>query len=772
MTIIMMLLVLLAVVLLVGDIRRTLIIKPIFSVFKKVLPPLSKTEREAMEAGDTWWDGDLFSGKPDWQKLLSISKPELSAEEQAFMDNQVKTLLAMLDDYEIVQQQNDLPKPVWEYLGQQGFFSLIIPKQYGGLEFSAIANSAIVSAIASRSLSAAVTVMVPNSLGPGELLMHYGTEEQKQRWLPGLANGTEVPCFALTGPQAGSDAGAIPDTGVVCKGIHNGEEVLGVRLNFAKRYITLAPVATVVGLAFKLSDPDGLIGSDTNPGITCALIPAEHPGIEIGKRHNPLSLAFMNGTVYGNDVFIPIDWIIGGPDYAGRGWRMLVECLSAGRGISLPALASATGHLSARMTGAYSYVRRQFGLPIGQFEGVQEAMARIGGLTYSLEAVRKMTAGALDLGTSPSVVTAIAKYHMTEMGRQVINDAMDIHAGRGIQLGPKNYLGHHYMGIPISITVEGANILTRNLMIFGQGATRCHPYVLKEMEAAANPNPDEGLRQFDQLLSQHVLFATGNVASSLFMGLTGSRFASAPVSGETKRYYQHLSRFSRGLAMCADFSMLVLGGDLKRKEMISARLGDVLSHLYMASAVLKHYEDDGRQQGDLPLVHYAMQRHLNEIGKAFAGLFNNFPNRFVGRIMKLCVFPLGNHFAPASDTIINQVADMLMTPSVVRERLTHLCFVGDNQDDPTGLMEQAFIAMYNIKDIERKLKGAQRSGVLPVKLATDELMRLALENNVISAVEAEQLSQAYALAADAIGVDEFDTERSLAGQQQHTHDAA
>ncbi|MBD1388568.1 acyl-CoA dehydrogenase [Neiella sp. HB171785] len=772
MTIFMLLLVLLAVVLLVGDIRRTLIIKPIFSMFKKVLPPLSNTEREAMEAGDTWWDGDLFSGKPDWQKLHSISKPALSADEQAFMDNQVKTLLAMLDDYEIVHEHNDLPKPVWDYLGKEGFFSLIIPKQYGGLEFSAIANSAIVSAIASRSLSAAVTVMVPNSLGPGELLMHYGTEEQKQRWLPGLANGAEVPCFALTGPQAGSDAGAIPDTGVVCKGLYNGEEVIGIKLNFAKRYITLAPVATVVGLAFKLSDPDGLIGDDANPGITCALIPADHPGIEIGKRHNPLSLAFMNGTVYGNDVFIPADWIIGGPEYAGRGWRMLVECLSAGRGISLPALSTATGHLAARMTGAYSYVRRQFGLPIGQFEGVQEAMARIGGYTYVLEAVRKMTAGALDLGTSPSVVTAIAKYHMTEMGRQVINDAMDIHAGRGIQLGPKNYLGHHYMGIPISITVEGANILTRNLMIFGQGATRCHPFVLKEMEAAANPNPDEGLRQFDQLLSQHVLFAAGNVANSLFMGLTGSHFASAPVSGETKRYYQHLSRFSRGLAMCADFAMLVLGGDLKRKEMISARLGDVLSHLYMASAVLKHYEDDGRQQGDLPLVHYAMQWHLAEIGKAFDGLFNNFPNRFVARVMKLCVFPLGNHFSPATDKVVNEVANTLMTPSVVRERLTHLCFVGDSQTDPTGLMEQAFVAMYNVKGLECKLKAAQRSGQLATKLSPAELIEQGLQHQVITDAEAEQLSHAYGLAAEAIGVDEFDTERSLAGQAQHTHDAA
>ncbi|MBW8191562.1 acyl-CoA dehydrogenase [Neiella marina] len=764
MTILVLFLTAILVVLLVGDIRRSLIIKPIFALFKKVLPPLSKTEREAMEAGDTWWDGDLFSGNPDWNKLHSIPKPALSADEQHFMDHQVQELLAMLDDHQIVQEQQDLPQEVWQYLGKEGFFSLIIPKSYGGREFSAIANSTIVSAIASRSLSAAVTVMVPNSLGPGELLMHYGTEEQKERWLPGLAKGDEVPCFALTGPEAGSDAGAIPDTGVVCKGTFNGEEVIGVRLNFAKRYITLAPVATVVGLAFKLTDPDGLIGDDKAPGITCALIPAEHPGIEIGRRHNPLGLAFMNGTVYGEDVFIPADWIIGGPEYAGRGWRMLVECLSAGRGISLPALSCASGHLASRMTGAYSYVRRQFGLPIGQFEGVQESMARIGGMTYSLEAVRKMTAGALDLGTSPSVVTAIAKYHMTEMGRQVVSDAMDIHAGRGIQLGPKNYLGQNYMGIPISITVEGANILTRNLMIFGQGATRCHPYVLREMAAAANENPDEGLKQFDTLLTKHVGFAATNLVSSLFMGLTGSRFNSAPVAGPTKSYYQQLTRMSRSLALCADFSMLVLGGDLKRKEMISARLGDVLSHLYMASAVLKHYEDDGRQQGDLPLVHYAMHWHLSEIGKAFSGLFQNFPNRMVAWVMKVCVFPLGNRFTMVDDAVQQQVAKTLQAPSVVRDRLTHLCFVGDAKDDPTGIMERAFVAMYQVRALEKKIKSAQRSGALASKLPIDELLCEAVTADVLTADEVAQLELAYALARDAIDVDEFDTARSLKGQ--------
>ena len=475
MSVFIILLVVVVVVFAIKDIRLNLITRPTFKMFKKVLPPLSQTEREAMEAGDVWWDGELFSGEPDWQKLHNYPRPKLSEKETAFIDNQVETLLAMLDDYKIVQKDKDLPKEVWDFLKTEGFFAMIIPEKFGGLEFSAIANSTIVSKIATKSLTAAVTVMVPNSLGPGELLLHYGTTEQQNRWLPSLAKGDDVPCFALTGPEAGSDAGSIPDSGVVCKGEHDGKEVLGLRLNWSKRYITLAPVATVLGLAFKMYDPDGLLGDEKELEITCALIPTDHPGVKTGERHYPLNMAFMNGTTYGKDVFIPLDWIIGGQQGAGRGWRMLVECLSAGRGISLPALSTATGHLAAKMTSAYTVVRQQFGVSIGQFEGVQEGLARIGGLTYALESCRLMTAGAIDLKLSPSVVTAIAKYHMTEMGRTVMNDAMDIHAGKGIQVGPNNYLAHGYMGIPVSITVEGANILTRNLMIFGQGATRCHP---------------------------------------------------------------------------------------------------------------------------------------------------------------------------------------------------------------------------------------------------------------------------------------------------------
>ena len=755
MSILILLLVVLIVVLGVADIRRNLITKPVFGIFKKILPPLSDTEREAMEAGDVWWDGDLFQGKPDWKKLHAIPKAELSAEEQAFMDNEVDTLLKMLDDYKIVQEQRDLPPEVWQYIKDNGFFAMIIPKSYGGREFSAIANSTIVSRIATRSLTAAVTVMVPNSLGPGELLMHYGTQEQKDRWLPGLAAGKEVPCFALTGPEAGSDAGGIPDTGVICKGQFEGQEVLGIRLNWDKRYITLAPVATVLGLAFKLYDPDNLLGEKTELGITCALIPTSHEGVQIGDRHFPMNMAFMNGTTYGKDVFIPIDWIIGGPDYAGRGWRMLVECLSAGRGISLPALATATGHLATRMTGAYSYVRQQFGMAIGKFEGVQESLARIGGLTYSLEAMRVMTAGSIDMNLSPSVVTAIAKYHMTEMSRTLMNDAFDIHAGRAIQIGPKNYLAHGYMGIPISITVEGANILTRNLMIFGQGATRCHPYVLAELEAAANPDAEQGLKQFDSLLMKHVGFAIGNTFGALWQGLTAGAFNSAPVSGETAKYYKQLSRMSRALALSADFSMLILGGELKRREMLSARLGDVLSQLYIASAVLKFYEDSGRQQCDLPFVHYNLQRSLFEIGRAFDGFFANFPSRIIARVLRTLVFPFGIGYKMPSDAVAQQICEALSKPNTLRDRLTHLCYMGKDEDDATGLMENAFVAMYNAQPLLKKISQAQKAGQLPRKQPLEHTIVQAQDASIITAEEAQQLNRMNELRFSAISVDSF-----------------
>ncbi len=756
MTILLMIVTALVVLLSIAETRKKLVTRPAFKVFKKILPPLSQTEKEAMEAGSVWWDGELFGGKPDWKKLHQYPKARLSEEEQAFMDQQVNTLLKMLDDFDIVQNQRDLPKPVWDYLKSEGFFALIIPKSYGGREFSAMANSTIVSTIATRSLSAAVTVMVPNSLGPGELLLHYGTQEQKDHWLPGLADGTHVPCFALTGPEAGSDAGAIPDKGIICKGEFNGEEVLGIRLNWNKRYITLAPVATVLGLAFKLYDPEHLLGEQEELGITCALIPTDHPGVRTGDRHFPLGLAFMNGPTFGEDVFIPLDWIIGGADYAGKGWRMLVECLSAGRGISLPALGTAVGHMSSRTTSAYAYVRKQFGLSIGRFEGVEEALARIGGLTYQLEAARRLTAGALDLDQSPAIVTAIAKYHMTEMARTVLDDAMDIHSGRGIQLGAMNYLGHAYNGIPVAITVEGANILTRNLMIFGQGATRCHPYVLKELQAAANPDEEAGLAEFDSLLVKHVAFGVGNFAASLWQGLSGARFNSSPVSGETAVYYRQLSRMSRGLALCADMSMLILGGELKRKERISARLGDVLSHLYLASATLKHYEDEGRPAEDLPFVKWAVERNLYEIGLAFEGFFQNFSNRAVARVLKTVVFPFGNRFKLANDDVAHKICETMMTPGSARERLSKLCVTQGDEADAVAIIEQAFLAMYKVRPLERKIAKAQKAGNLPRKVELSVIVKAALEQEILTQQEADDLLKADKLRYQAIQVDHFE----------------
>ncbi|MBY5920106.1 acyl-CoA dehydrogenase [Ferrimonas balearica] len=755
MTLLFLILIALLVIFGVTDIRRQLISRPAFAFFKRVLPPLSQTEREAMEAGNVWWDGELFRGAPDWNQLHSYPANTLTDEEQAFLDNQVATLLTMLDDYEIVQGQQDLPEPVWEYIKKEKFFSFIIPKAYGGLAFSAHAASTIVSRIASRSMSAAVTVMVPNSLGPGELLAHYGTDEQKKQWLPGLAKGEEVPCFALTAPTAGSDAGAIPDVGVVCKGEHNGEEVLGIRVTWDKRYITLAPVATVLGLAFKLRDPDGLLGDNEEIGITCALIPSSHPGVELGNRHDPLGMAFMNGTTRGKDVFIPIDWIIGGPDYAGRGWRMLVECLSAGRGISLPALATATAHLATRTTSAYCGVRQQFGVQIGDFEGIQEALARIAANTYTLESARKLTVTAIDTNQKPSVITAIAKYHMTELGRSVINDAMDVHAGKGIQLGPKNYLGNNYIASPVSITVEGANILTRNLMIFGQGATRCHPYVLAEMEAVANPDDDAGLKRFDSLLISHIVYAVRNAVVSFGHAITGSRFAEKPVAGPTSRHYQHLNRLSANLAIMTDIAMMVLGGSLKRREMISARLGDVLSQLYLASAVLRNYEMDGRQQADLPFVHYAIEQATFEAAKALDGVIRNFPNRPVGWLCRALLFPLGNHFKGPNDDRKREVAEAIMEPGCLRNRLTHLCPVDGDLDDGVTELEQAFLAQRQAAPLLKALKKAQRAGKLPRGPVSDSLLEAAVEHDVLSKEQAETVLNANALCRKAIDVDEF-----------------
>ena len=740
----------LALLLNLKSLRSSIITKPIFAAFKKVLPDMSETEREALEAGDVWWEAEMFRGRPQWQKLLNFKITELTAEEQAFLDGPTNELCEMLDEWQIVQEDKDLPDQVWAYIRKHQFFAMLIAKEHGGLGFSALAQSAVVTRIATRSLTAAVTVMVPNSLGPGELLMHYGTEDQQKKWLPGLCDGSELPCFGLTGVDVGSDASGLTDSAVVCKGKFKGKTITGIKLNFSKRYITLAPVATVVGLAVKLYDPDGLLGDadKRDYGITCVLLPADTKGVEIGRRHYPGS-AFMNGPIQGDDVFVPLDYIIGGPEMAGRGWRMLVECLSAGRGISLPALAAAAGKMMYRMTGAYSRIRRQFKMPIGKFEGVQEASGRIAGLTYTLEAMRSLTASAVD-NCAPSVVTAMAKYHMTEMMRTIITDAMDIHGGRGVMNGPRNYMQAGYAATPVAITVEGANILTRNLMIFGQGAIRCHPYVFPEMEAART----DDLAEFDKLLFGHIGFSVNRGVRALSLGLTGARLARSPVSGPMAGYFRQLERMSSSLAFVSDVTMGMLGGELKRKERLSARLGDVMSQLYIASAVLKYYIDNGQQAEDRAYAEWALQHALAKTYVAFDEFFSNFPTPLVGGFLRRMVFPLGRPYAAPSDRLGSQIAEHMMQPSALRDRLTQECFLGGGASTAISNMEAAFTKLVEVEpDYNRFIKAVAKGEVQ----GADQQAQLdhAVELSVLKAEQAKAIAEYEPLRLEAIYVDDF-----------------
>jgi acyl-CoA dehydrogenase len=739
--------------------RRHLVSSFILILFRNILPQISATEQEAIDAGTVWWDGELFSGNPNWNKLRAFPKPSLSSTEQAFLDNEVEQLCTMLDDWDITHRRADLPPKVWKFIKDKGFFGMIIPKRYGGLEFSAQAHSAVVSKVASRSGTAAVTVMVPNSLGPAELLLHYGTEDQKERYLQRLAQGKEVPCFALTGPFAGSDAGAIPDYGVVAYGEFAGRQnVLGIRLTWEKRYITLAPVATLLGMAFKLYDPEQLLGGEADRGITLALIPTDTPGVQIGRRHFPLNSAFLNGPTQGSEVFIPINYIIGGTSRVGQGWRMLMECLAAGRSISLPASSIGAMKLAARTSGAYSRVRKQFKLPIGKFEGVEEPLARIGAHTYMVDAARQFTALAVDLGEKPSVVSAIIKYHATERGRTVINDAMDVHGGKGICLGPDNYLGRFYQQTPIGITVEGANILTRTLMIFGQGAIRSHPYVLKEVMATHDHDRERALHQFDEALFGHVSFAMSNAARSLVLGLSGGRGFPVPEGGATHRYFQQLTRYSAAFALSADVAMAVLGGSLKRREKISARLGDVLSLMYLCSATLKRFEDDGRPAEDLPLLHWAMQDALHKIQQAFDGVVRNFPNALVRALLSVLIFPLGQRLSPPSDHLGHQIATLLMQPGAARDRLTAGMYIPDDEQDAVGALEAALSSTLACEPLQKILAEARNAGKLK---ALEELLQIseARDKGIIDAEQALQLERDYALRRKVIMVDDFAPEQ-------------
>ncbi|MGE3319964.1 MAG: acyl-CoA dehydrogenase [Candidatus Berkiella sp.] len=754
-----------------GALRKPVTAK-LFHWFRSVLPSMSITEKEAIEAGDVWWEKELFQGRPDFKQLLAMPKPELSAIEQAFLDNQVETLCDMLNDWKIVHKYSDLPQEAWNYLRQEKFFGMIIPKEYGGLEFSPQAHSAVIMKIGTRSISAAVTTMVPNSLGPAELLLHYGTNEQKDYYLPRLANGIEIPCFALTGPDAGSDAGAIPDTGIVCMGKHEGKEVLGIRLNFDKRYITLAPVATVMGLAFKLYDPDALLGEQTDLGITVCLMPTNHPGIEIGHRHFPLNMAFMNGPIRGHDVFIPIDWIIGGQQMAGKGWRMLMECLSAGRGISLPALSTATGSFATRMTGTYAAIRRQFNVAIGQFEGVEEALARIVGYTYLLESTRLFTLIPIKQNIRAAVATAIAKYHMTEMSRVVINDAMDIHGGRGIMMGPHNYLGRGYQSMPVSITVEGANILTRSLMIFGQGAIRCHPYVYEEIQIAMSydKDPEGSVNRFDDIVIKHTGYIISNFARSLWLSLTRGLFHRTKLAKECRYFEQKFSWLSAGLALSSDVAMFTLGGDLKRKEKLSARLGDVLSQLQIASATLKYYHDHGCDSQEWPVAKWSLQLCCYKIQEAFYGFFENFSYPIIGKILSIIVFPWGRAFKYPSDKLGGEIAKMILQPTTLREKLTGICYVGKNVNDPTGLMEIGFELLIKNQPILERLHTAVKRKEISKHLSFEEKCQVAFNLKIIDADERNSLIEYESVRKKVIAVDEFPADYALGtGAEERCH---
>lgn len=737
------------------NVRCQLLTRPILNFYRKVMPTMSRTEREAISAGTVTWEGDLFRGNPNWEKLLKLPSAKLTEEEQAFLDGPTEKLCKMLNDWDITQNRADLPPDVWEYIKEQGFFALIIPKQYGGKEFSAYAHSQILIKISSRCVTAACVIAVPNSLGPAELLLHYGTDAQKQYYLPRLAKGEEVPCFALTSPDAGSDAGSMTDHGIVCWGKHDGKKVLGIRLNFNKRYITLAPVATVIGLAFKLYDPEHLLGTKEDMGITCALIPRDTAGIQIGRRHFPLNTPFQNGPIHGENVFIPLDWIIGGSVKAGKGWRMLMECLSAGRAISLPSNSLGGAKTVVYSSGAYARIRKQFNVPIGRFEGVEEPLARMGAYVYLMDATRTLAIAAIDAGEKPAIASAIAKYHVTEMSRKVECDGMDIHGGKGICLGPRNYIARGYEAAPIAITVEGANILTRNMIIFGQGAMRCHPYVFAEFEAARLADEKESLAAFDKAIFQHAGYSISNVVRSLVLGLTGGYFVRAP-QGKLRRYYQQATRFSSAFALITDVSMFTFGGSLKRKESISARLGDILSYLYLLSATLKHYHDQGENTDDLPVVRYACLHCLYQIQDSFLEIFRNFPNPIIAWCLRLFIFPLGMHFRRPNDRLNHKIAQLLMAPTETRQRLSAGAFLSSVKENCLADLQDALIKAIEAEPIEKTIKAAKKEGKISGWSIIDQA-QAAYKEKIITKQELSHFLAAEEARKKVVAVDDFTT---------------
>jgi len=746
----------------VKPLRRLLISNRLFSIYRKVMPKLSTTEREALEAGTVWWERELFSGKPRWRRLLRQPAPSLTEAEQDFINGPAEELCLMLNDWEISNRLQDLPAPVWQFIRDKGFFGMIIPAKYGGLEFSAQAHSAVVMKLASANLTAAVTVMVPNSLGPGELLMHFGTDKQRRHYLPRLASGVEIPCFALTSPLAGSDAGSMPDCGIVCIGEFEGAQVLGMNLSWDKRYITLAPVATLLGLAFRAYDPDGLLGDQQDLGITCALIPADTPGVEIGNRHLPVGAVFMNGPTRGKDIFIPMEWLIGGQERIGQGWQMLMQSLAAGRAISLPSLGVAGGKLSASLTGAYARIRTQFDVPIGYFGGVQEPLCRIGGRTYRMDSARVLTLIALDMGEQPGVLSAINKYELTESNRQCILDAMDVHGGKGIIMGPNNYLARAYQALPISITVEGANILTRSMIIFGQGAIRAHPCLLKEMTAVTGIANSRARRIFDNALFEHIGYSISNLVRSLLLALTGSRMTPAPVRGPHAAWFRLLTRFCAMFAFISDSVLILLGGKFKFKEKLSGRLADVLIHLYMASAMLKRFEDDGCPPDDLPLLTWGMEDSLYTIQQSMLGVLRNFPVPVLGRLVHWLVFPLGLPCKGPTDKTVKAVAALLLDENEARDRLIDGIYISD-KDDASGRVHKAFHLVLEAAPAERAIKNALKETVNFENYAG--LVKRATQSGVITEEQATMIRLAQQASAKVIAVDEFPFQQPTAFSQ-------
>jgi len=724
--------------------RRDYLSKPIFRWARQVLPTLSDTEREAIEAGDTWWDAELFAGNPDWRKLLAMPPAKLTAEEQAFLDGPVAELCGKLDEWRITWELRDLPPEVWDFLKRHKFFAMIIPKRYGGLGFSATAHSEVIRKLSTRSLTAAVTAMVPNSLGPGELLLHFGTKAQQDYWLPRLAAGEEIPCFALTSPEAGSDAASMIDSGVVCRGTWQGREVLGIKLNWHKRYITLGPIATVIGLAFKLHDPEHLLGEREDIGITVALVPANLPGVEIGRRHLPTMMVFQNGPTIGRDVFIPLDHIIGGAAQAGKGWKMLMSALAAGRGISLPSLSAAGAAYAAHVTGAYARIREQFHVPIGRFQAIQERLGRMAATAYLLDAARRLTCAGIDAGRKPAVITAIMKEQATERLRVSANDAMDVHGGKAIQEGPHNYLGSFYRSVPIGITVEGANIVTRSLIQFGQGAIRSHPYLLKEITALEDPDRERGLEEFDRAFWGHVGHSFANAFRAWALAWTGGVFASAPSAGKASRFYKQLGRYASAFALAVDVALLTLGGGLKRQEMISARFGDILSELYLLSAVLKRWDEEGRQAADLPLVAWCMEAGFSTIEARFDAIFANFPNRPAAWLLRFMLLPFGglSRRGP-SDRLTQACAEILLSPSPARDRVTVDIFHCPG-DDGVARLERAFAQVVATQALRDRMRQAHVRDI-------DK----ARAQNLLTDAEAEKLRAAASAVAAAIAVDDF-----------------